>query len=318
MEILKKIRQYTSSNTILRYSILVLLVMLGSLIIIALYDVLRHDSNDVIGKMAEKLHLNVWDWMALIVALISLFLTFLNWWAQDRTRKNTSRLEAADFRDILKNLYNNIIRNTIYIYSLSEKLQGCLSEVYPSEEYLLKLKLNLPDLQLLTIQDMEKNNYYRLHCLEELCTNFNIHLDVTQKHLSTAKISEEIKTADMASLKSMHWFLAAEILSTIEIICPDANRHDNREIIRRYLIEIISFFTSGKNEDAEWVTAYASEHDGRMPYIDRQNVSFFNQIFTPEDTGYQPFIISLNSLIKRHCTDRKDGRSRISLIPLHD
>lgn len=292
--------------------ITVMVMAMVVIVIIVAYVLLNSKNTDIV----ERLHLNVWDWIAIILSVFSVVLTIMNWWAQDQTRENTARLKSEDFRNILNGGYYAIVRNMINLYSLEVVLQQRNYSVYPSEEYLQKLKLMFLNPYQSMTRNLSHEYAERLSRLYELCLFFNLHIDSTQKHLGTLKIEPDIKNRDMQNLKSMLWFVASELESTIDFIFPAGESNDNVVMVRDYLCEIIDEISG---DPTKRITPIIENYDNirRMPYIDKDNDFFFRKIFESEKKYYS-FMSKLNGLIHFHLGKKKDGYERIPLIPLND
>lgn len=243
-----------------RIIVVLLLILLIVLLVVFIldYTIIRHG-------LTSGLNLDRWDWLALIVAAFSLCITVLTWWSQDQTRENTTRLDTKEYRDILIGSYYNIVRNTISIYSLSAIMEDKYSGFYPSEEYLQKLKLSLFDVDQIPSQNIPK--YYRsqFQRIAELCRYFNLHIDSTQKHLSSKAMLLEIKMRDMETLKAMHWLLAFEILKVLDFICPD-DGDINRDLVRGKISKVVNYFRP-KDDLSQTPTDYIGRNDVKFRYM---------------------------------------------------
>lgn len=287
-----------SPKRLFRIAIILLLIVIFVFMFVCIYDYILINSG-----VAKRLHLDLWDWFALLVAAFSLCFTVLTWWSQDQTRENTTRLSSKDYRDMLVSSYYNIVRNTINLYSLSECLKDKYSCCYPSEEYLQKLKLYLFDANQISSQNIPKHYYGKFQRIAEICHYFNLHIDATQKHLSSGVIGIDIKKRDMESLKSMHWLVASEIMKTINYICPN-EEESNRDLVCGQFIEIArNFSLPAENSD--------NNSDDRF-YISN-DLGFLTSLF---GQNHDAILKMLNSAIKSHLGKRPDGYSRIPLIPI--
>ena len=305
-------------NIITRFAATDISILCTGLAFIALALCLIITSGDRITVLVNKLHLNLWDWVAISLSVISLLFTALNWWAQRKTMQNTSRMDTDSFCDMLKSSYYNIIKNTVNLYSLDFTLQSKFTKEYPSEEYLQKMKLYLFEMQYSTIQNIPESYYYRLQRIGELCRFFNIHIDVTQSHLSSISISEDVKKRDMANLKAMHWLIAMQILSTMDFINPKGAKEPNRQLIKNYISNIVRELSGTQSSFLDSVIKYAETHNGQMPYIGRYDTHFLCSIFPDNDIEYHQFITKLNSLIELHCGNLKNGYGRIPMIQFNN
>lgn len=298
MRISKIIKQPKHIFQIITFILLLLILLF---MIVCIYDYTIGN-----GSVAKKLHLNIWDWFTLLVAAFSLCFTILTWWSQDQTRENTTKLSPKDYRNMLISCYYNIVRNTINLYSLAECLKDKYSYYYPSEEYLQKLKLYLFDASQTSSQNIPLYYYGNFQRISELCRYFNIHIDVTQKHLSSREITINIKKRDMEYLKSMHWLIASEIMKTINYICPD-DKESNFNLVCREFINVV------ENFNPHTVLPKNSDH---TLYIQKDSVEFLMDLFKPNQNDYDQIIKALNSTIEWHLGQRPDGYSRIPLIPI--
>lgn len=282
-----------------RVIVALLLVILFAILVVFIldYTITKHG-------LTSGLKLDHWDWLALIVATFSLFITVLTWWSQDQTRENTTRLDSKDYRDILVGGYYNIVRNTINLYSLNALMKDKYSAFYPSEEYLQKLKLSLFDVDQIPSQNIPK--YYRgqFQRIAELCRYFNLHIDSTQKHLSTYSMPINIKISDMETLKAMHWLLASEIMKVIDFICPD-DKSKNRDLVRCKISKVVNHFRPMGNSSMSMET---NNHIG----ID--NVKFLYSLYEGVD-DYDEIIKNLNDTIENQLVQDSNGNNKIPLIP---
>ncbi len=299
---MKKPRISKSPKHLFRISIILSLIVLFVVMVVCIYDHVVTNSN-----VAKKLHLDIWDWFALLVAAFSLLLTTMTWWSQDQTRENTTRLNTEDYRRILVSCYYNIVRNTINLYSLSKCLEGKYSRYYPSEEYLQKMKLYLFDASLIPSQNTPKDYYGNFQRIEELCRYFNYHIDATQKHLSSGFIDIDIKKRDMETLKKMHWLIASEILKTIDFICPN-DMDKNIKMVRNKFIDNTKRFCSESDQQ--------QETDKTSSFFNERGIIFLTKLFNTQQ-DYDTIINMLISAIESRLREFHDGdNSKIPLIPI--
>lgn len=291
------IKIFKHTKYLFRVIIVLLLALLITLLAVFIFDftITKHG-------LASGLNLDRWDWLALIVAAFSLFITVLTWWSQDQTRENTMRLDTKDYRDILVGSYYNIVRNTINLYSLSAFMVDKYSRFYPSEEYLQKLKLYLFDVDQIPSQNIPKHYRSQFQRIAELCRYFNLHIDSAQKHLSSQKMPTDIKTRDMETLKAMHWLLASEILKVLDFICP-SEIDINKDLIRIKISKVVNNFLP-KADFSEIL----------KNYIRRDEVKFLVTLYDGTD-NYDEVLMHINEAINFHLLPNSMGNYKIPLIP---
>lgn len=188
-----------------KYAIFIMLFCL--FIIIAISILSTGDKTDPISNIADNLHLNVWDWLALIVAFLSLVVSVMTWHSQNETRKNTAIVSSAELQDKLSGYYHSIIRNVINLYSLNIKMDLCDWESYPSEDYMWKMELNEIDENSISIRLVYGDRFHKLQNLNELIRFFNFSIDATVAHLKQNNLNKDTRKRDICNLKSMIWLI---------------------------------------------------------------------------------------------------------------
>lgn len=166
------------------------------------------------------LHIESWDWVAVLVAVMSLFFAGITFASQHETEKNTMKITPESQRQILKDLIRHYYRNYIIILALERKISGRLRDYYPSEEHLLKLAVNLDDLHPAAFYN-QVENYQRIHNLMMMMRNFNTELGTVTKHLCSPDVPEEAKLRDFATLKFKMGMLAQRTYEAILTMWPD-------------------------------------------------------------------------------------------------
>lgn len=268
---------------------------------------------DRLTKVITSLHLNIWDWVAIIIALASLSVSGYNTYAQYVTMKNTSTLNPKMIWIVMLSLYHNILRNTIMLYALRIKMNENEYKSYPSEDILDKMNLHFLQLEQIPILCMEGKNYYNIKGMIELTEIFNVHLKSTQKHLMSSLVQSEIKSHDVNNLISLNWMLACNLYSTMISIYPvyagkkdPHNMHLNKTSmeVRNYLLNLLS--------------EYTKDHSFGQKSVDETLRSdckeFVSHVFGEDKQNTEIFLERLESVINSRIGNREDGLPYIILI----
>lgn len=291
---------FSSPKNVFKFFIIVVLSILTIFVFVCICDYIL--SNRI---MARKLHLDMWDWFAIIIATFSLLFNVLTWWSQDQTKENTTRLDTKDYREMLISSYYNIVRNTLNIYSLMEYLKDKYQNYYPSEVCLLKLKLYLFDTSEISLQNIPNCYYGIFQRFSEICYYFNIHVDTTVKHLSSKNISVDVKMQDFEMIKRMNWQVAWELMKAIDFICPEDEKI-NKEMIFATISTAVNNFCS--------FTDYINGVNVPQ-YIKEDDVKFIKIVFS-SNKDYEDVLTKINYIIKYRIEEKTGISYRIPLIPL--
>lgn len=140
---------------------------------------------------------DTWDWLAFVVAVISFVFAAFTWSSQNKTERNTTQIDDRSQEKILIELTCHLFRNLIVICAVEEKLNGRFGTHYPSEESLLKLKVDMDAMAF----RKQADNFDVIHELQLLLRNFNSEIDVALMHLSSQQVFDYAKKRDFATLK---------------------------------------------------------------------------------------------------------------------
>ena len=256
-------------------------------------------------SMARFLHMDIWDWFAILISATSLLFAMLTWRSQDKTMKNTTKLDASDYRTMLVSYYYNIVRSTVYLYSLSECLKSRHFTYYPSEEYLQKLKFKPFEASLSKSQNIIEDDYGKYQRTAEIFHYFNLHIDSAQKHLSSAAIGVDVKKRDMETVIDMIWVVAEEILGLINLICKK-NEEENKKLVCKKMIEVS--YNLCQN--------HSVSSNKQLVYIGKGNIVFLEELFRTRQNEYDKFLNNINSTIENQLKKVDAGGRNIPLIPI--
>lgn len=144
--------------------------------------------------------LSKWDWIALIVAVISLIFAACTWTSQDKTRKNTMRITPEIQFEIFKDIFRDTYRMLEVVIALEEKMKGRYNTHYPSEYHFLKLQYS----ENAIYPEAFVNNDSNCSLIKNLEINYrnaNIEIRIVTKHICSRDMHPQIKEQDFIRLK---------------------------------------------------------------------------------------------------------------------
>lgn len=191
-----------------------------------------HASADVSATLSSY-GLNQWDWLAIIVAFISLVYAALTFYSQRQTEKNTMKITPESQRELLIEYGRHFYCNLIVICALEAKLNNRFQEYYPAEEHLLKLKIDLDSLHTGIFFNHIKN-FSNLNQLKVKMRNFNEEIDVIIRHLTQQKLAGYVKERDFNTLKFKMGYLTKQVLDTIDKLWPGQKQKHSADM-RKYV-----------------------------------------------------------------------------------
>lgn len=163
--------------------------------------------------------------LALIVAVFLMVFTKGTLNSQKQTEANTYRLEPRVQKKLLEKMCQHLYRNMVVSYTIKTKIEkekgkgkGKIS-VYPSEEHLVKMKVNLEDIHD-EIFYKEEEHFSKISRLYVLLRNYNAELDIICAHLSSPTIDDGTKERDIRTLLFKCHNLIEEIVDFTNSVWP--------------------------------------------------------------------------------------------------
>lgn len=282
------------------------------LLIISVSILATGEKEDPISNIATNLHLNIWDWLALIVAFMSFIVSSMTWYSQNETMKNTAIIGKEELQDKLAGSYHSLIRNVVNLYSLYIKLDQDEWKSYPSEEYMWKIKLTEFDENSISVRLVYGDRFYKIQNLNELIRFFNMHVDAAILHLKNGAIELDVKKRDLTGLNAMIWLIANHLSLTMVNLFPSDNGSENYAKIRTNIKECINQWYNGIDK----ATASIPLDNYKSMFSDIENHPFVKSLYKDRSDDKADFIMKISSVIAFHLSKRPDGYDRIPLIGL--
>jgi hypothetical protein len=213
----------------------------------------------MVKEIAEYLSLTVWDWLAVTVALCSLFIAILSFiiakktlMSQRQTEQNTMpiitlKIQEQLLNDLILRLLDGHIRMTALWYLLNEKKYA----QYASEYILAEVKIPQEIIHVdLFYKDQDR--YRAVQGLLDMVCNYNYRIEVLNSHLKDQTISSELLYNEFFNLIKLNdriaetWDKIMTILynydirmkSTIfESLLKEVNKEELNEAKSRYYKE---------------------------------------------------------------------------------
>ena len=167
-------------------------------------------------RIQENTFFGTKEWIGWWVAILSLIVAAITFWAQSKTEKHTQNApisaQIGQFKDLTRHLYRNLVCTSAAIARYNNKDnklpnrvdEDTKRESYPSESNFIKLK-TMPEDVILNI-DVDERTYSKLHELKVLLRNYNIEIDVACNHVSNGIIQSKLLEQDFDNLlfKPLH------------------------------------------------------------------------------------------------------------------
>lgn len=291
--------------------LIVTIVFLGSAMY---YYITGQPIEPVFKKVITTLHIgdNTWDWIAVSFACLSLFYTCLTFNSQRKTEQNTKKITKDSQREILIDYVRHFYCNLIIICAVEAKLDKRFDDFYPSEEHLLKLKVDTADL---TPDSAAFSNhldeYKAIHELLLKVRNFNTEVDVAVMHLGSRDVFPPAKQRDLDTLKFKMGYLTQEIVAAINTLWPD-NQDENIAVVK----SLIERTGESRNQNAHSQReAYSKRFGTTYPYYSNNKSFFVSGLFTTA-AERAAFFRQLNfNIYVEIMAANVDGSDKIFMIP---
>lgn len=270
------------------------------------------------SNAVQTLHIgnDSWDWIAVSIACISLFYGCITFNSQHQTEQNTMKITPESQRQILIDYIRHYYRNLVIICAVESKLNNRFNEFYPSEEHLLKLKVELEDLHPAAFYN-HAEKYNAIHELLTKMRNFNTEIDVATSHLCNPEVFADAKKRDFATLKFKMGYLAKETLKTINAIWPKADEKNLEEVKTMLTQAIEKNYNDKQLSDAIKILEKA---ENKTPYFNNQK-TFFTETIYSSIRESEHFLFMLNCNIHAEIDAKNDNgfdnSEKIFLIPFN-
>lgn len=213
----------------------VLLIVIVIFLIYSIYTL--HIPDDEFSEKVNQYHLKEWDWIAIIISSLSLVIALLTFHSQKNTENNTTQLSEEGQRLLLIDYLRHFYCNHVILLTLEKLMDGRFDTHYPSEEHLLKLKVDQDAIHLEAF-NRDASRYGQMHKLLLMLRNYNIDVDVAVTHLTDPTIDKYFKIRDLNTLINKTCSLSQNIFDKMEQYWP--GNFNLREIRRSIVAEAVS------------------------------------------------------------------------------
>lgn len=219
------------------------------------HDTISADSASIglirgyVEKLAHDGGFDLWDWVAILIAFISLVIAWLMAVWQKRTERNTMKITKEGQIGLLVDYVRHFYTNLVIMVSVNEKLGRRFSTHYPSQEHFRKLTV---DLEVLHPEAFfhSKEKYELVHKLLVLVRNYNIEVGVAEEHVCSRDVFAEAKERDINTLIFKPNLFCKSFLNCIRRLSdksyPFSERIFRKYPILRRLTDIIMFRSSAR------------------------------------------------------------------------
>lgn len=246
-----------------------------------------------------------WTWISVTIASIALLITFFTWLSQRRTEKNTFvQINPKIQENILLELIRHLYANMIVTVTLNTLLEQCDFNKYPSEEHLLKLKMDPSFIHPELFSDSSGDRYSSLHRLIILFRNYNIEVETTLKHLKDESLNKDVKRRDIKTLLMKPGYLTNEIMRA----CKICFKSDTVSKARKKI-----------HDDYEMRSSVVGHIniEGR-PYYDNYENGFIRSLYSESYDEKMSFLEMLNENVAQELGKNQEKSSKVALIDFHE
>lgn len=210
----------------------VLLIAIAIFLVYSLYTL--HIPDDEFSQKVNQYHLMEWDWVAIVISSLSLVIALLTFHSQKNTENNTTQLSEEGQRLLLIDYLRHFYCNHVVLLTLEKLMNGRFDTHYPSEEHLLKLKVDQDAIHLEAF-NRDATRYGQMHKLLLMLRNYNIDVDIAVAHLTDPTLDKNFKLRDFNTLITKTITLSQNIYDKMEIYW--GGNFNNREIRRSIVAE---------------------------------------------------------------------------------
>lgn len=187
------------------------------------HDTISADSASIglirgyVEKLAHDGGFDLWDWVAILIALLSLFVAIIMAYWQYKTERNTTRITKGSQIKLMIGNICHLYNNLVIINAMWEELADRYATHYPSQDHFRKLAIDIQGIHtegfINDPKKIESINRSRL-----LIRNYNIEVAVAEQHICSKEFPAKLKSRDFGILiKKQNMFLT-KFLSQIENI----------------------------------------------------------------------------------------------------
>lgn len=205
---------------------------------------------------------NLFGWVTILLALVSIACAIITYRAQKKTEKHTENAPLNAQIGVLKDLPRHFYRNLVCTCALLLKFRDAANSnkngtrrQYPSEANLYKLS-TLPDEFILPIDISDDDVYKIMHEEKLLFKNYNTEIEVAAKHFTIKTLSDESLKNDYDNLLFKPFYLTFRMFALVDRI----------------------FYNKKVKEKEKWnnisytIYAFVKEHLSKMDYMDLKKI----------------------------------------------
>ena len=254
------------------------------------YDKMSYEKLDDIEK---NTHTNFWfdglTCFAIASFVISLAISWKTFRKQSETEAHTRNVSKSvqdgKLNDMLRHLYRNLVCTTSMLlkYRHETNRDGEYYKTYPSEANMLKLQV-LPDDFIFNI-DVANDKVFRLmHEQKLLLRNYNLEIEVANKHFSRKDITEESIINDIDNILFKPLYLISRIFDLrSELEALDGNKAYAKN---KYLFDVVYIFVEEHFKKLDFTKLKITEQCDRYKDIIK-DCDFEEKYFGGEENGLE-------------------------------
>lgn len=183
---------------------------------------IQMNTQDTVANTAHDFYTSEWCLFGILTIVISVF-TLIPLWTEFKKDRIDKECQYSLFKDIIRHLYRNKVCSIAMRMKYNREIANSESLVHPSEEHYLKMEL-LPD-------DIHVEQFYRddtkfaaMHHLALLLRNYNIEIEVAQKHIADQHIPAPTIKRDFSTLDLKPGLITNSLIGKMKEIWPSLDK----------------------------------------------------------------------------------------------
>ncbi len=191
---------------------------------------------DWLKEVTEKIVLDKWDWVAIIISISAFVVAIKTLHSQQRTEQNTEpvvtmKVQRMLWEFLIKQYYYKIQ----YLHILKIKLESCSFQKRPEESFIRSLCINPENYihEELFFDEKYDKHYGNVHWIKKHLSDYNLYVNSIANHLD----NKNITVHNINRLYSILDDLCCSTLNYYQIIFKVENKVDFKTLLDKELFD---------------------------------------------------------------------------------
>jgi len=171
------------------------------------------------------------DWIAIVIAFVSMVYAVFTWQSQRDTQRNTQGVTPEVQKGILIDYGRHYYRNVIALGAVMHLMQEDMNR-YPSEDHILKLQTDDRSIYPEAF-DHDKSACSSLHKFKLNIRNGNIEIKTVLEHLKIRELAAEDKRRDLNKLMNRMDYIMQQAVTNVCVLYSQSREYTAKEMLVR-------------------------------------------------------------------------------------